>query len=285
MTANSDALVNVNWLAERIGDANLKILDCSWYLPQEKRDPFVEYKNAHIPSAIFLEWEACSGEESTQTAFYLPTSEQFRIYTASLGISADDFVVAYDAEGIHSIAARAWWMFRVFGHTNVALLDGGMRAWKQAGLQVEARILSIVPVERTPVRYNRKLMRNHNQMRANLKTAAEQIIDLRARGRYLGTAVSHEKRPGRIPGAINLPVGDCIDKDDHTLLSMVEMRSLIKEAGIDLNKPTVAYCGGGGSSPVFAFGAYLLGYPDVAIYDGAYEDWSNHLDAPIKRGE
>lgn len=283
MTTDNMPLVEAKWLAERIDDPKVKVLDCSWYLPQEMRDPLVEYELAHIPGAVFLEWEACSGEGTSETALYLPTAEQFTTFAASLGITDDDMVVAYDAEGIHSIAGRAWWMFRVFGHENVALLDGGLTAWKAAGLDTVDTMPEITTVDRSPASINKNLVRTYDEMRANLITGADQMIDVRAAGRYLGTAESHDKRPGHIPGAVNLPVADLVAGENNTLLPAKEVGGLLEIAGVDLCKPTVAYCGGGGSSPVLALGAYLLGHKDMAIYDGAMEDWFKDDDAPVER--
>jgi len=171
----------------------------------------------------------------------------------------------------------------VFGHDKVRLLDGGLAAWKESGYAAEDTTPEIRSTVRQPASFNERLVRTYSQMLTNLETASDQMIDVRATARYLGKA-TQDKRPGHVPGAINLPVLDCLDKNGHELIPVSEMKEHFDAAGIDMAKPTVAYCGGGGSSPVVAFGAYLLGYTEIAIYDGAWEDWANHPGSPVAPG-
>ncbi len=283
MTAKNESLIDAAWLANHLSNPGVRVLDCSWFLPTENRDAFEEYRNEHIPGAIFLEWAACSGEDSTDTMLYLPTPTQFTAHMGALGIGDDDLVVAYDAEGIHSIAARAWWMFRVFGHDNVRLLDGGLAAWKEAGCPAERAAPEIQPVTRSPAGLNKRLVRTYPQMLANVQTGGEQVVDVRAAARYSGEA-AQDKHPGHIPGAVNLPFSEFVGESGHELIAAPAMKKHFENAGIDLEMSTVVYCGGGGSSPVTAFAAYLLGQTEVAVYDGAWGDWTSHAGSPIATG-
>ncbi len=276
----------VSDLAALMNMTNVKILDCSWYLPQEVRDPLIEYELGHIPGGLLFDWEACSGDNSTETCLYLPPPERFTAYVSELGIGDDDLVVVYDNEGFHTIAARAWWMFRVFGHDNVVALDGGLKAWQRSGMAMETDMPAAPqPIQRGAAGFNAGIVRTFEDVLANVGSRAEQVVDVRSYERYLGTGASHDKRPGHIPGAISLPFVDCLDKDTNSFRPIEELKERGENSGVDIDKPIIAYCGGGGSSPVVALGYYLLGNRNVAIYDGAWDDWCIHEDSPIEQGD
>jgi len=262
------------------------ILDCSWYMPQDEKDAATEYERSHIPGAKFFDWDQCKGARSAGSCLYLPEPEVFDAYVSSLGIGDGDLVVLYDCAGFHSISGRAWWMFRVFGHDNVVILDGGFKGWCAAGLAVEQGLSAPVDyVARTSLQYVGDLVRNYDDVLSNLNNGAEQLIDARAYERFTGEGAGPGEMPGHIPGAVSIPFVKCIDGEDSRFRDLSHLKKLQADAGIRLDRPVVAYCGGGGTSPVLALALYFLGKHDVALYDGAWKDWCSYEGSPAETGK
>lgn len=279
--AKTDALVSTDFLAVELGAADLRILDASWYLPQHKRDPKAEYLERHIPGAVYFDIDAIS-DASVPLPHTFPSPEQFSAQVGALGIGDGDRVVCYDGMGLFS-AARAWWMLRAMGHTHVAVLDGGLPKWLGEGRATQSGKADPRP-RRFTARPDRSLIRHLDQIRSNLTTKAEQVLDARARGRFTGA--EPEPRPGvragHIPGARNLPYNELIDPKTGMLLAHTQLRRRFEAAGIDLAKPIVTTCGSGVTASALALGLYLAGRPDVAVYDGSWSEWGTRADTPIE---
>jgi len=281
--ANPDALVSTDWLADHLEAPAVKIVDGTAFLPDENRDAREEYEDCHIPGAVFFDINDIVDTDDP-LPHMVPSAEKFSSRVRKLGLGDGYKIVVYDAHGGFNAAARVWWMFRLFGHKDVAVLDGGLPKWlseQRSKCEFEERR----PQERHfTARTNTFLVRNVDQLMKNIDTGKEQVIDARNPGRFAG--VSPEPRPcrkkGHIPGSINLYYANMMNKDHHfTMRSAEEIRAAVDAAGINPKKPMVATCGSGVTACVIALGLYLVGHEDVAIYDGSWAEWGEHYDTPV----
>ncbi|HEX7006635.1 MAG TPA: 3-mercaptopyruvate sulfurtransferase [Alphaproteobacteria bacterium] len=280
--ANPDALVSTEWLADHLAAPDVRIVDGSWYLPAQQRDAKAEFAEGHIPGAVFFDIDEIA-DTGNPLPHMLPSPEKFAARVRKLGLGDGCRIVVYDGAGLFS-AARVWWMFRVFGHDDVAVLDGGLPKWRREGRPVEAT--PPAPGDRHfTARVNTLLVRDLDQMKANLASAREQVLDARPAGRFAGT--DPEPRPGlrsgHIPGSRNLPFNRLVDPETGTVLPADALRRLFVDAGIDLARPIVTTCGSGVSAAALALGLYLIGHRDVAVYDGSWSEWGGRTDTPIER--
>jgi thiosulfate/3-mercaptopyruvate sulfurtransferase len=275
-----DPLVTTDWLAKHLGDGDLRVLDGSWHMPQLERDARAEFAQAHIPGAAFFDIDAIA-DHTTDLPHMLPDAAAFAAAVGALGIGSGDRVVVYDVRGVIS-AARVWWTFRAFGHDAVAVLDGGLRKWRAEGRPVEH-----APAAPTPRQFRAtlhpELVRDLEAMRANLASRGAQVLDARSAGRFAGTEPEPRAglRGGHIPGSLNLPY-DTLYREDGTLKPAGELRAALQAAGVDLARPVVTTCGSGVTASVLALALYLVGRPDVAVYDGSWSEWGGRPDTPIE---
>lgn len=276
------ALVSTEWLAARLGEPDLRVIDATWYLPHLKRDARAEHHEAHIPQAVFFDIDEVK-DTRDPLPHMLPSADEFACAVGALGIGTGDRVVTYG--GRYGIAsARVWWTFRVFGHDAVAVLDGGLPQWRAEGRSLESGAVAPAP-GRFTARYRPELVRNLGAMRANVESQREQVVDARSRGRFVAT--EPEPRPGlrggHIPGSTSVPYDSLFRPEDGTLLPARELRGVFAAAGLDLTKPVITTCGSGVSAAVLALGLHALGRRDVPVYDGSWTEWASRTDTPVER--
>jgi thiosulfate/3-mercaptopyruvate sulfurtransferase len=275
-----DPLVTTDWLAKHLGEADLRVVDGTWHMPQLGRDARAEFEAAHVPGAVFFDIDAIA-DRATTLPHMLPTVDEFAEAVGGLGIAGDDRVVVYDVRGVVS-AARVWWTFRAFGHDAVAVLDGGLKKWRAEGRAVVGG--PATPPRRIfRARLRPELVRDLSAMRANLDSRASQVLDARSAGRFAGTEPEPRAglRGGHIPGSLNLPY-ETLYRADGTLLPPDELRGAAVAAGVELDRPIVTTCGSGVTASVLALALYLAGRPDVAVYDGSWSEWGARADVPVE---
>jgi thiosulfate/3-mercaptopyruvate sulfurtransferase len=274
-------VVSTGWLAERLGDPGLRILDATWYLPHLRRDAQAEFREAHIPGAVYFDIDAIADRQQG-LPHMLPDAATFAEAVGALGVGDGDRVVVYG--GKHLIAsARVWWTFRTFGHDRIAVLDGGFPRWREEGRPVEAGAPS--PARRHfTARFRPDLVTALDGVRRNLETRAVQVVDARSAGRFAGTEPEPRAgvRSGRIPGSLNLPY-DGLFRPDGSLLPAGDLRRRFEDARVDLARPIATTCGSGVSACVLALGLHLAGRPDVPVYDGSWTEWGGREDVPVER--
>lgn len=277
---NPEALVTTARLNDHLGDASLRVLDGSWHMPALNRDPRAEFAAAHIPGAVYFDIDDIA-DDANPLPHMIPSAEKFAERVGKLGISNDHRVIVYDTTGVGS-AARVWWMFRLFGHDNVAVMDGGLPKWLAEGRPTEsgdsaAAAATFVADKREP------LVRTVDQLLANIQTQADQVLDARTAGRFDATEPEPRAglRGGHIPGSFNQPFLALYEPETKTLKSAEALTALFDAAGVDRGNPIVTSCGSGVTACNLALGLYLIGKTDVAIYDGSWTEWGGRQDTPI----
>lgn len=266
-------VVSDAWLAEHLGSPDLVVLDASWYLPAMARDARAEYAAGHIPGARFFDLDAAS-DNATKLPHMLASAEAFGAYVGSLGIRNGDAIVVYDGSGVNLSAARVWWMFRVYGHGNVAVLDGGSKQWRAAGRSFVADVPKVETCS-FAAKLDASRVRGLAEMEAAVREGQAQIVDMRSTGRFAGR--DPEPRPelpsGHMAGALNLPFNELVGPD-ALVLPLDALRERLNRAGIALDRPIIATCGSGTSACTLLLALERLGAPPAALYDGSWTEWA-----------
>ena len=277
------ALVETEWLADRLADPTLRILDASYFVPGGIEPARKQYLDGHILGAIFFGINDVA-EPGGAKEHTFPSAEVLARKVSALGIGNDHHIVVYDHLGGTCAAARVWYMFRAYGHDRVSVLNGGRTKWTAENRAMSQDTPNLPPADFKVSAAPR--LRSKADMRANIDTRAYQVLDARGQGRFEGT--EPEPRPGlrsgHIPGSLNLPFLQLIDADAKTWKSPEVIRERFAAAGVDLAKPLTTTCGSGVSACTLALGAHLVGKSDVAIYDGSWIDWGSDASVPVETG-
>ena len=283
MQDDPTTLVSTGWLAARLNDPDLRILDASWHMPAAGRDTRAEYEAAHIPGALFFDIEAI-GDPSSPLPHMAPSARDFAAAVQGLGVGDGHQVVVYDHSDVRS-AARVWWTFRLMGKTDVAVLDGGFGKWRAEGRPVSDTAPAVAPGRFTP-RPQPDLVRDRAQVARASVAGDPPIVDARAPERFRGAAP--EPRPGlrsgHIPGARNLPFGRLLNADG-TMKAPDALRAEFQAAGVDLERPVITSCGSGITAAVLSLALERIGHRSHSLYDGSWTDWGSFPDLPIATGD
>jgi len=278
--AQTQVTVSVDWLAQNLNDENLVVVDGSWHLPPENRNPRAEFLAEHIPNAVFFDLDKHSRQD-TDLPHMMPGAEQFAREMGELGISEKNTIVIYDTTGLFS-AARIWWMFRQFGAANTFVLNGGLPAWIKAGHPLQSGI-----TRREPTIFNAHftddLIIGLEAMRAAVESEdGPLLLDARSAGRFFSRDPEPRagSRGGHMPGAVSLPFITLLDSE-RKLLPSNELQTIFDKVGYDPQRPTIATCGSGVTAGVILLALAQLGHTDVPLYDGSWSEWGSLADTPV----
>lgn len=262
-------LVSTEWLAEQGSNDNLCVLDCSWQLPSAKRNVRADYETAHIAGAHFFDLDAISNTNSA-LPHMLPSPEKFGLEVTKLGASNNKKIICYDSTGLFS-AARAWWMFKIFGHDNVAVLDGGLKKWLAEARPVHSGFEPAL-IGNFKANFRPDMVKSKDQV----AVGSAQIADARSPARFRGEEAEPRPgvSPGHIPGAKNVHYVTLVNADG-TLKPPKELAQIFSTAGIDLEKPITTSCGSGVTAAILTLALTQLGAKHHALYDGSWADWGS----------
>jgi thiosulfate/3-mercaptopyruvate sulfurtransferase len=275
-------LVSTEWLAARLDDPNVVVLDASYYLANHKRDADAEFLAGHIPGAQRFDIDAIS-DKSNPLPHMLPSPEQFASQVGALGIGDGMTIVLYDGIGLYG-AARVWWTFRTFGSDNVRVLDGGMPKWKAESRPLETGPARPRTAKAFTPKFNRNMVASIDDVQKVLLDKTAQVVDARSAGRFRGE--TPEPRPGirggHMPGSFNVPYDEVLK--DGRLQSHDVIAAAFRQAGVDLDKPAVTSCGSGVTASILTFAIDALGKSPGRVYDGSWVEWGGRPDTPVVKG-
>lgn len=275
-------LVSTGWLAQHLNDPDLRILDASWYLPDAGRDGHAEYLSGHIPGARFFDIDEICDQRSP-LPHMAPPPEKFASRLRAMGVGDGHQVVVYDADSLFA-AARVWWLFRLMGKRDVAVLDGGFRKWCAEGRPTED-LPPVVRDRHMTVSRQNQLVRDVTQVARAVKLGEATLIDTRSAERFRGDAP--EPRPGlragHVPGARNLPARDLL-REDGTMKDADSLAALFAACGISTVRPVITMCGSGVTASAAALALERIGRRDWSVYDGSWAEWGMYGDLPVETG-
>ena len=283
MADDPKTLVSTDWLAEHMKDPDLRILDASTYLPGVDRDGRTEYDTVHISGARFFDIDDVSDGRS-DLPHMVPPIEKFMSRVRAMGVGDGHQIVVYDGSGLFS-AARVWWLFRLMGQNNIAVLDGGLPKWIAEGREVED-LAPVIRDRHMTVRFQNQMVRDVTQVSSASKLGTSQIVDARAAARFRGEEPEPREglRLGHIPNSRNVPFTDLLN-DDKTMKTPDQTRAIFESAGVDLKKPIITTCGSGVTAAVLGLTLERMGHDMWSLYDGSWTEWGMFPTVPVATGE
>jgi thiosulfate/3-mercaptopyruvate sulfurtransferase len=278
--ARPELLASTEWLADELSRPDVRVVDVRW---RPDGSGHALFDMGHIPGATYLDWRTelnDSPSDETGHALRLAPPDAIVGCMARAGVSDATTLVLYD-DTLGLYAARAWWSFRVYGFESARILDGGFPAWAGAQRPLSSGSLPHPEGSFTP-RLNPRLRLTTTDVRSLLESPDAQLIDGRANPEFRGHE-GNARRLGHIPGAINVPVGTLHEPGTQRLLHADAIRVALGRATVARGKRLVCYDGSGVGAAKLAFVLTLMGYDDVAVYDGGWAEWGDRLDLPVER--
>jgi thiosulfate/3-mercaptopyruvate sulfurtransferase len=277
------ALVTTDWLAGELGKPDLVVFDATKYLPNEPKDGRAEFRAAHVPGARYFDIDEVA-DPATDLPHMVPSPGRFAKLMSALGVGNKSRVVFYDQKGLAS-AARGWWLMGLFGHDEVAVLDGGLPKWQREGRATERGEPPSPAAALFRPDYRAARLRGIGDVLGNVTARAELVLDARAVGRFTGATPEPRAgmRSGHIPGSASLPYTDLLN-EDGTFQAPPALRARFAAAGADGTRPLVTSCGSGVTACILTLGLCLAGLPEGAVYDGSWTEWGGRADTPVDTG-
>ena len=275
-------VVSTQWLADHLTAPDIRILDASWFLPGEDRDARAEYEKKHIPGARFFDIDEIS-DSNSDLPHMAPPLEKFMSRMRAMGVGDGHRVIVYDSQGLFS-AARVWWLFRLMGQTDVAVLDGGLPKWIAEGHETED-MPPVIRDRHMTARRNGTLIKDVTQVALASKLNQAEIVDARAPARFKGEAPEprEDLRSGHIPGSKNVFFKNLLN-EDNTLKSKTALKAEFENAGVDLSRAVITTCGSGVTASVLMLALTEIGHTDNALYDGSWAEWGMYNDLKVELG-
>jgi thiosulfate/3-mercaptopyruvate sulfurtransferase len=271
---NDDLFIEPSTLMSKIDNINLKILDATFYLPDSGLIAEEEYKKKHIPNAIFFDINKIA-DPNNSLPHMIPSKDLFSKMMQNIGLNKDDEIIIYDNSPFLS-SARAWFLFRYFGHDKIFIMQGGVKNWENNGGNITNGNVVLEKGNYIASAERKELVVNLDQMILALQNKENVILDARSRKRFLGEAL--EPRPnlpsGHIPNSQSLPSSDLINKDGY-LKSKDEINQIFSNIKVNTNDKIIATCGSGVSACVISIALFCLGKKDIPIYDGSWTEWAS----------
>ena len=276
-------LVSTDWLANHLKDPDLRVLDGTWFMPSEGRNAKAEYAQAHIPGARFFDIDDISDNRS-DLPHMAPPVEKFMSRMRAMGVGDGHQVVVYDAHGLFS-AARVWWLFRLMGQENIAVLDGGLPKWQAEGRPTED-MPPIVRDRHMTVRRQNQMVKDVTQVSSASKLGDYEILDARSPGRFRGDDPEPREglRSGHIPRSKNVYYRDLLN-EDGTMKTPDDLHTALNSAGVDMGKPAITSCGSGVTAAIINLALERVGKTDHALYDGSWTEWGAFPTVPVATGD
>ncbi len=286
-TENRDAgdapFVSADWLKENLDAPDLVVVDGSYYLAAMNRDAEAEFLAGHIPGAVRFDIDSVK-DLANPLPHMIPSAEDFASAVGAKGIGTDSRIVVYDGAGLFS-APRVWWMFTIFGASNVSILEGGFPAWRNAGGPIEEGPARARPQQRFAARLDREAVADLPRIEAALADPTLQVVDARSAARFRGEAPEPRAglRSGHMPGSVNLPHTEVVE--NGRLKDAQGIRDALKDHGIDPAQPVITSCGSGVSAAILSLAFMRIGHPPQALFDGSWTEWASRENAPIGTGD
>ena len=264
-------IVSTDWLEKHLEAPDIRIIDSSWYFPQEKRNAEQEFIDCHIPGASFFDIDKIKDNES-DLPHMLPPSEMFNSTVRKLGIGDGHKVVIYDGVGMRS-AARLWWMFKVFGYSDVVVLDGGFPKWVKENRSITAD-LTEKEIRHLTIYEDKSIVADRDDVLRATKLNHCSIIDARSEGRFLGKEPEPRSglRSGSIENSINVPYETLLNKD-FTFKKKQEILDIFSHKGLVFNDYIITTCGSGVTAAILFLALDEIGCSKISLYDGSWAEW------------
>lgn len=269
------SLVTTDWLEKNILKEDLKVLDCSWHMPNTKRNGKDEFFTEHIPRSLFFDIDKFS-DPLAKFSHTIPTANLFENLSSEIGVKNSDHIIVYDSLGIFS-APRVWWMFNYFGHEKISILDGGLVKWKNENKKVTSGPEKNFQKSHFKCTVKNGILVHIQQVKENIINKKFELVDARSKGRFNG--IENEPRPdtksGSIPKSCNLPWMECIDPISKCFLTKEELQKKFQEININKNSTVVFSCGSGVTACIAAKAFEIIDGKNFSIYDGSWTEWAS----------